>query len=147
MNKKEPKRCQAAGCRNPAQAKGYCLWPSHQALRTDADWLRKLAAKAAKPKKVYTIPKQSKKQAKEEAKYNRRVKAWKKEPGNTVCAVPGCGKPTEDCHHSKLRGIYLNDESTWIPMCRPHHDAIKLNSEWAKSMNLIFSRVLSEKYK
>jgi hypothetical protein len=38
---------------------------------------------------------------------------------------------TTDVHHKKGRGKYLLDESTWLPVCREHHDKIHANPAWA----------------
>jgi hypothetical protein len=93
---------------------------SHQNKRTDK-----------KPKKIRKF---SEKYQKEVDAYNDRVKIWKAE--NPFCAFPGCGMPTEDCHHAKSRGIHINDESTWVPLCRPHHDWVDLHSEEAIELKL-----------
>lgn len=68
------------------------------------------------------------------AKYNRRVKAWKQEQGNTRCGFPECSKPTDDCHHlcgkgKTQQGDLLLFEQLWFPVCREHHNWIGANPD------------------
>lgn len=135
------KPCKRAGCNNPAWSHGYCQ--NDQRLRTDEKWLRKQKESDEKPKKVYTIPKVSKKYGAELAKYNRRVKEWKIE--NPICDFPECNKATVDCHHMRGRQKYLNNERYWLPVCRTHHDLIENHPDLAKELGLSISRLSNDK--
>lgn len=131
------KKCKREGCKKSADSNGYC-W-GDQYLRTDERWLRKQEEKKAKPKKVYVIPKTSKKKESELRKYNARVKVWKEE--NPVCKYPGCNKATVDNHHQKGRGKYLMDERYWFPTCREHHDWAEANPIEAKEIGMSLNRL------
>lgn len=91
------------------------------------------------PKPTKPINKVSPKQKKLNSEYGTAVALWKKE--NPVCNFPGCDKPTEDCHHSRGRGKYLMDKSTWIPLCRGHHLFIESHPQKAKELGLSGSRL------
>jgi len=131
------KPCKRPGCNNPAWSHGYCQ--NDQRLRTDEKWLRKLKEAEEKPKKVYTIPKTSKKYGAELAKYNKRVKEWKIE--NPFCKYPGCNKATSDNHHQIGRGKHLMDERYWFPACREHHDWAEANPVEAKKIGMSLNRL------
>jgi hypothetical protein len=44
----------------------------------------------------------------------------------------GCPKATEIHHTKKPKATYLNDESTWLAVCREMHDKIESNKSWAR---------------
>ena len=125
-----PKTCQHPGCSYNVWGKGFCKF--HQSQRTDKK------DKPPKPKVVYRIPKMSKRLASDNAKYLRMLPAWKE--GKTCC-YPGCERPAEHCHHSKGRGVYLLEVSTWRPMCAEHHDIAENNANEAKRLNISVSRL------
>ena len=52
-----------------------------------------------------------------------------------------CTEKTEDPHHSRGRGKYLLDVSTWIPVCRSCHIWIGNNHQEAEAKGLVFSRL------
>lgn len=142
---KPRKECECPGCKRPAFGGGYCDWPAHQNMRTDAGFLRRKAEREAKPVKVYQIPKVSKKYAKELRIYAARTPSWKEE--NHWCAYPGCKRQVQDRHHVIGRGMHLNDESENKPLCDEHHALCKSQPKLAMELGLIKSRVLSRKYK
>lgn len=54
-----------------------------------------------------------------------------------VCEV--CDKrATKDVHHTKGRGRYLNDQTTWLPVCRQCHEWIHNNPFSAREAGLLF---------
>lgn len=134
------KICLHESCNYPVFSNGYC--GMHQSLRTDRKWLARLEKQNEKTVSK-PIKKQSDKYGKELAIYHKRLPSWKKE--HPFCEYPGCKKPTAHCHHTKNRGIYLNDESTFMALCVEHHDICKLSQDKAREMKLIFSRIVSEK--
>lgn len=97
---------------------------------------RKAERAAAKPKKVYHLPKpkapikkQSDKRALDEEIYLRKVRLWKV---GKMCGVRGCDQKCQDCHHQKGRdGDLLLNEKYWFPTCRGHHIEITTDSAWA----------------
>jgi len=60
----------------------------------------------------------STKQAKRLANYAKLKKLHME--ANPNCAI--CGKPAEDLHHRKGRGIYLDDPEWFLSVCRNCHD-------------------------
>lgn len=42
-------------------------------------------------------------------------------------------KSTEIHHTKKPKATYLNDESTWLAVCREMHEKIENNKAWARS--------------
>lgn len=132
-----PKPCKRPGCWKPRFSGEYCK--DDQNLRTDERYLKKQQQKAEKPRKIYQIPKASKKHESELRKYNARVKVWKLE--NPVCKFPGCNKATVDNHHQMGRGKYLMDERYWFPTCRAHHDWAEQNPIEAKKIGMSLNRL------
>lgn len=99
-------------------------------------WVCQVAAR--KPKTKYVIPNRSKKRAKQEAKYYKRVKEWKKDK---MCAVYPNRKCVE-CHHMKGRiGDLLLDERFWLPVSVEGHRRIENNPDWAKENGYSLSRL------
>lgn len=84
----------------------------------------------------------SKRRAKQERQYNKRVKVWKEE--NPFCQVGGldCTELTDDCHHMKGKiELLLLDERYWLPVCRNCHTYLERNPTWAKDNNFSLSRL------
>lgn len=86
----------------------------------------------------------SSKRQKYQAIYAKRIRQWKKE--NPRCCVPGCNRPTEDCHHSRGKtGILLLVEEAWKPVCRACHDKVRASGDggatqgvdWARRMGIL----------
>lgn len=106
----------------------YC--GSHNAI------LRKRERNKGKEKKVYTLPKATKKvkhrsskRAAQERVYNSILPGWKE--GKT-CGVKGCLVDCQECHHMRGRiGDLLLDIRFWFPVCHNHHVQITNNPEWA----------------
>jgi hypothetical protein len=89
-------------------------------------------------KKPKSIQKFSKKYAQQVAEYSKRVKEWKEE--NPICAFPGCGRPTEDCHHAAGRGKNLLKEEFWVPFCRTHHEYCENHPDDSRELGFTVSR-------
>lgn len=57
---------------------------------------------------------------------------WKEK---VFCTVPeGHIQRSEDVHHSKRRGRYYLDVSTWRAVSRKNHDRIERNPLWARAV-------------
>ena len=56
-----------------------------------------------------------------------------------------CTGNTDDPHHSKGRGIYLLDISTWFPVCRSCHGYIEAHPKEAKERGWSESRLQKQK--
>jgi hypothetical protein len=53
------------------------------------------------------------------------------------CRIQGCLRPACDLHHVKGRGQFFLDESTWLAVCRVHHDWIHQNPAEARKQWLL----------
>lgn len=63
---------------------------------------------------------------------------------NTLCKIhiPGiCTSKATDVHHSKGRGEYMLDDSTFIPTCRACHKWAEENPEAAKELGFSVDRL------
>lgn len=58
-----------------------------------------------------------------------RTGGYIKDGGFWVIPVPAS---TEIHHTKKPKATYLNDESTWLAVCREMHDKIEMNKSWAR---------------
>jgi hypothetical protein len=43
-----------------------------------------------------------------------------------------CNEPATDIHHKARRGKNLNNEETWMSVCRRCHMKIESNGKWAR---------------
>ena len=92
-------------------------------------------------KKPKPLPKKTKRQARDDEKYNKRAAVWIEDK-----ECPCCNGPAEQVHHMKgrkgyadewalLRGIKLiHDERFWLGVCYTLHDKIEKNPEWARAV-------------
>lgn len=71
--------------------------------------------------------------------YGRRAKAWKLERPRCLAVIPEaiCLLWTRDMHHTKGRGPFLMDETTWLPVCRHCHDYIHNHANWAREKGFL----------
>lgn len=77
----------------------------------------------------------SKKHAKELRTYSKQRKNFLEE--HTTCQYPGCFSPAQDLHHVFGRGKFLNVSSTFLALCRLHHNFVHDNPGTARTMNLL----------
>jgi hypothetical protein len=49
---------------------------------------------------------------------------------NPYCEI--CGVFATDIHHKERRGKNLNNEETWMPLCRFCHQKVESNGKWAR---------------
>lgn len=123
----------------------FCKWPDGCECYTEGNteycgthnlMLRKQERNKNKEKKVYALPKTTKKikhrsdkRAAEERVYNKIVGPWKE--GKT-CGVKGCEAPCTENHHKRGRiGKLLLDIRWWFPACHDHHVYINEHPDWA----------------
>jgi hypothetical protein len=120
--------CKSEGCENLCEGNtDQCATHNHMD--------RKAAREALKEKKVYQIPKISKKLAREQRKYSG--------PGGTreqhLSEHPICqlklqvctGKATQ-IHHSARRGKNLNNKETFLSACAECHDFVEFRMSAAE---------------
>lgn len=95
-----------------------------------------------KVKKVYKIPKFSKKRASQNREYDKARKEFLFD--NPICQarqIPGCDYYASDVHHKSGRiGDKLTDKSGFLAVCRYCHQKIELNPEWAKKRGFSTNR-------
>lgn len=92
-------------------------------------------------KKQYRIPSKSSKKAKLDTAYSILREQYLKARPLCQANLQGiCKNLSCDIHHKQGRGIYQNDTTTWLAVCRPCHDWIEMNSEAAREMGLSTSR-------
>lgn len=99
----------------------------------------------AKPeeKKVYRIPKQSKKRKSEDKVYLKSKKEYLTE--RIRCEVKGCNRVSEDLHHKRGRtGNLLYDKRYFMAVCRKHHTEIETDPKAAKENGYSLSRLKIE---
>ena len=70
----------------------------------------------------------SKKHKVELAEYSKRRKTYLLRYPH--CEI--CGVMATDIHHKERRGKNLNNEETWIPLCRACHQFVEANGIWAR---------------
>lgn len=104
-----------------------------------AQTIAKAEAKSMIPKPA--IKKVSDKRKEQNIEYFALVEQFKKDNPKCMARIDGCTRSTEDPHHSRGRGEYLLDVSTWIPVCRNCHIYIEQHPLDAQKRNLSFSRL------
>jgi hypothetical protein len=122
--------------------------PTKPATWTRVKGAKKVRGPEKKPARKY-LRKASPKQAKRLREYHRRRKIWLAKPENKFCHVCLEFKTklpfvrlTDDVHHKAgRRGSNLLDESTWLAVCRTHHDAIHTLPHFAVSNGYSVSRL------
>ena len=79
----------------------------------------------------------SKKMQKLDAKYSKLRRDY------PLCqaALPKCTHKSTDVHHKKGRGIYHNNVSTWLSVCRTCHNWIELNPTEAEELGFSLKRI------
>lgn len=97
----------------------------------------------SKPKTIYKPPnKVSEKRKEINEEYFKLVEQFKHDNPNCKARINEyCTKLTDDPHHSRGRGAYLLDVSTWIPVCRSCHKYIEQHPVDAMKRGLSFSRL------
>lgn len=101
-------------------------------------------ARKSKPTPAQRIPTRSSKKTKLDALYSvLREKFLKKHP---MCQAHlyGCTNFSTEVHHSRGRGEYYLDESTFKALCRKCHDTIENSPNLAKELGFSQSRLSNE---
>ncbi len=133
-----PKVCRTVDCNNLVFSNGYCKL--HQYLNVKAKINR-----LPKPKKeINPISPQLRKKI---GIYSQLREEFLAKYSFCKANLPNCGKIATDIHHMKGRGKYLNDASTWLPVCRNCHHRIELFPVEAKQLGLSQSRLTHGKSK
>ena len=116
------------------EGKKYCkdCWYSDQTIKTPSN------KRPIKPK--------SDKKDVLDVLYSKMRKEFLNEPENSTCRakLPGCmGQFKENLtvHHTKGRGLYYLDKTTWIPLCLSCHECVETHPQEAREMNLSQSKL------
>ena len=56
---------------------------------------------------------------------------------NPQCQIAGCTAASQDIHHKAKRGKNLNEEKTWLAVCRYHHDFIHSHPSASRKAGLL----------
>lgn len=132
------KHCREKGVpRNNSSIGYYCEKQECQDMR-----IKK--AKLGISKVRQSINKVSKKLSKEQAIYKGKRIIFLTENPNCVANLECCLGIATDVHHSQGRGKYLNDVSTWKPVCRPCHVWTEEHPKEAKELGLSKDRLCKE---
>lgn len=85
------------------------------------------------------IRKVSPKRAKQNAEYEKLKRAWRKNPQNQICSVPGCGRMADrNPHHSLGRGgRLLCFVPAWRAICLSCHRRVSAEPLWARGIGLL----------
>lgn len=125
-------QCIKPDCENP-KIGGLDVCDSHRIAQ------RKELAQLSKPIKVTRIKRVSDKHAKRLAEYNKLARKYKEM--NPQCEVAFCRELAVDVHHIGFRdGIRLTDVELFMSVCRPHHDRIHSDPNWAKANGYLISK-------
>lgn len=105
------------------------------------NFLRPIPTKKTKPrfKPRSRIRKRSLRHAEKDRLYNKLCRRFKQVHPRCqfFSGAMKCTDPTKDVHHTCGRGPYLNDTSTWMAVCRHHHQYIHDNPRWSSEMTFI----------
>ena len=129
---KLPWQCIESDCESP-KIGGLDVCDTHR--RAQRKELRQLS----KSIKVTRIKRVSDKHAKRLAEYNKLARKYKEM--NPQCEVAFCRELAVDVHHIGCRdGIRLTDIELFMSVCRPHHDKIHSDPNWAKANGYLISK-------
>lgn len=93
-----------------------------------------------KKNKKYRIPKKSLSRKEEEAVYLPLREQFLKDHPKCECGREGCFRDSQDVHHTKGRGKYYLDVSTWKALARVCHIWVDENTDEARKLGLILIR-------
>jgi len=125
-----PKTCQHTGCAYKVWGKGFCK--NHQWERTDRKPRKITVSKPIKP--------MSKKLSSERVIYRKLRIEFLARIENMFCAVYPDLR-SDQVHHMRGRGKYLNDTSTWLAVSGEGHAWIEANPKLSKERGFTKSRL------
>ena len=83
----------------------------------------------------------SRKMQRIDAKYSKLRREFLTNYPMCQAALPRCTHKSSEVHHKKGRGIYHNDVTTWLSVCRNCHNWIELNPIDAQELGFSISRI------
>ncbi len=121
------------------------IWKNFEGNKYCKDcWYSKEMLKA--PSNKRPIKQKSDKQDVLDVLYSKLRREFLEKPENSTCKakLPGClgvFKQNLTVHHTKGRGRYFLDQSTWIPLCLSCHEWVETHPKEAREMNLSGSKL------
>jgi hypothetical protein len=121
------------------------IWKNYEGNKYCKDcWYNSQTTKTPSNKKPIK-PKSDKKDVLD-VLYSKMRKEFLNEPKNATCRakLPGCmGQFKENLtvHHTKGRGLYYLDKTTWIPLCLSCHEWVETHPKEAREMNLSLTKL------
>lgn len=122
------------------------IWKNHEGNKYCKDcWYTSQVTKTPSNKRPIK-PKSDKKDILD-VLYSKMRKEFLNEPENATCRakLPKCmGQFKENLtvHHTKGRGIYYLDKTTWIPLCLSCHEWVETHPLEAREMNLSLTKLI-----
>jgi len=116
------------------------IWKNHEGNKYCKDcWYSKEVTKSPSNKRPIK-PKSDKKDILD-VLYSKMRKEFLELPENATCRakLPGClnvYKQELTVHHTKGRGLYYLDKTTWIPLCMACHMWVETHPKEAREMSL-----------
>lgn len=124
------------------------IWKNHEGNKYCKDCWMKQSYKETPPAKNYNrIKPISDKKRVEDILYTKLRKDFLEKPENSTCKakLSGCMgvfKQNLTIHHTKGRGRYYLDSSTWIPLCLSCHEWVETHPKEAREMGLSGSKII-----
>jgi hypothetical protein len=126
----KPKQC--AGCGDLKT-----IWKNYLGQKYCKDcWYKKEPIKAPKPK--------SNKKDVLDGLYSKLRKDFLIANPYCKARLQGCSANATDIHHTKGRGVFYLDKTTWLSVCRSCHNWIELNPLKAKDLEFSKTRLENE---
>ena len=122
------------------------IWKNHEGNKYCKDcWYTSQITKTPSNKRPIK-PKSDKKDILD-VLYSKMRKEFLNEPANATCRakLPGClnvYKQELTVHHTKGRGLYYLDKTTWIPLCMACHMWVETHPKEAREMNLSLTKLI-----
>jgi hypothetical protein len=120
------------------------IWKNHEGEKFCKDcWGKQAPVKHPKRTAISKLPSDKKKPL--DLLYSKMRKEFLSKPENSTCfaKLPGCLNSMGEnltIHHTKGRGRYYLDSTTWIPLCITCHQWVEEHPAQAKELNLSQSR-------
>jgi hypothetical protein len=116
------------------------IWKNHEGYKYCRNCWGKLAGKPFKQKKVKPIRVKSTKMQKLDTLYTKLRRVFLNKHPMCQAALPNCYKQSTDIHHKKGRGLYHNDTTKWLSVCRNCHTWIEENPKEAIELGFSIPR-------
>lgn len=134
----QPKLKTCAGC-----GEERVIWKNHQGNKFCKDcWFKQAPVKHPTPSRAFAPKRVSDKKSDLDKVYSQLRKLFLAKPENSTCRAKLSGvcmhTTGQDLtvHHTKGRGRYYLDTTTWIPLCLGCHEWVETHPKEAREMAL-----------